>query len=121
MTKPVYAIIPLRLETWKMGEFVSADCLNDLHSSNNELCQVFGEDDFRAYNDNSFHFKTTRDPDYQLPQNEQVEFSGHVLLEVSIFSQDGYYSRSSPGHVEIFNVTAQKLMQLFAVIHQHVS
>ena len=106
---------------WNTDEDPAADCLNDLHSSNNELCQIFAEDDFRAYNDNSFRFKTTENPEFQLTLDCLSGFTDLALLEVSFFTQNGYSSRSRPGHIEIMNVTARKLMQLAAAVRQHVS
>lgn len=121
MTERTYAIIPLRLESWTKGEILSADCLNDLHSSNNALSKILGEDEFLAYEDNTFRFKITENSEYELPQDSRFGFSGQVLINVSFFSQNSYCSRSFPEHFEIDSVTALQLMQLGTRIYQNVS
>lgn len=121
MTERTYAIIPLRLESWTKGEILSADCYNDLHSSNNALSKILREDEFLAYEDNTFRFKITENSEYELPQDSRFCFSGHVLIDVSFFSHNSYRSRSYPEHLEINSVTARQLMQLVTRIYQNVS
>lgn len=115
-----YAIIPLRLELWKTGDDPIADCLNDLHSSNNALSELFGDEGFQAYNDNRFRFKITENPEYQTHIVVHSEYTYRMLLDVSFFLQNNFKCNLSSDSVEITDVTAQKLMQLAVAIHQQV-
>lgn len=105
---------------WNTGEDLTADCLNDLHSSNNELCRLFGCDGILAYDDNSFRFRITEDPKFQLAFDGNSHFGGFILLNVGLFSQAGFCCASSTDFIEIRNVSAEKLLQLVAIIHKHL-
>ena len=120
MTVTKYAIVPLRLELWKTDNSPVADCLNDLHSSNNALSDLYRDQGFQAYNDNRFRFKVTERPVYQQDIDEHSEYSRRTLLDINYFALNNFEVSLGPDYVEISDVTAQKLMQLAMEIHQQV-
>ena len=121
MTQHLYAIIPLRLDVWKSSKDLAADCLNDFLSSNNDLSKLYGDKQFRAYNDNSLCFRTTDNIKYQFTNCVERGFTGMVLLEVSFFSRYGFCNSSVHDHIAIKNVTARQLIRLSEVVRERMS